>query len=310
MKNKMKPIKSFIYLDQDKMYSISSQLFEGMTQYILQEDASLYGEENEQKGKFLSGRFMADMMFQQHSKSEMKYLHDFAFNLFEEELVNRKLLYDVKPTDGIGDIPKNGFIRIKGKIIFSDSDQLLSTLENFNDLGKAMGMMFAGITESQILEGINIDTKDREKKNKQKQYKRIAKNKIEEVLRNQGLMLDNEKISNLTTVLNYAYHDEYEIGCTIDGSDIVFTSIVNKDLFKENGKLLVSKYSRLTEKEFTIVGIVAQAGEAKANTIQPTNKIKQVMQDLFEKLAGLEEQFCGRSDNECIIDPIAIFTEL
>ena len=31
-------IKSFIYLDEDKMYSISSQLFEGMTQYILQEE--------------------------------------------------------------------------------------------------------------------------------------------------------------------------------------------------------------------------------------------------------------------------------
>lgn len=43
MENNIKPrIKSFIYLDEDKMYSISSQLFEGMTQYILQENVESY----------------------------------------------------------------------------------------------------------------------------------------------------------------------------------------------------------------------------------------------------------------------------
>ena len=31
----MDNIKSFIYLDEYKMYSISSQLFEGLTEYIL-----------------------------------------------------------------------------------------------------------------------------------------------------------------------------------------------------------------------------------------------------------------------------------
>lgn len=30
----MKSIKSFVYLDEDKMYSISSQLFEGITDSI------------------------------------------------------------------------------------------------------------------------------------------------------------------------------------------------------------------------------------------------------------------------------------
>ena len=54
MENNIKPrIKSFIYLDEDKMYSISSQLFEGMTQYILQENVESYNEEHQQKGNFL-----------------------------------------------------------------------------------------------------------------------------------------------------------------------------------------------------------------------------------------------------------------
>lgn len=50
MENKNRcTIKSFIYLDEDKMYSISSQLFEGMTQYILQEETDGLNDVNSQK---------------------------------------------------------------------------------------------------------------------------------------------------------------------------------------------------------------------------------------------------------------------
>ena len=45
-------IKSFIYLDDYKMYSFSSQLFEGITQYILKEDVQAGEEQNSQKGSF------------------------------------------------------------------------------------------------------------------------------------------------------------------------------------------------------------------------------------------------------------------
>ena len=51
-------IKSFIYLDDYKMYSFSSQLFEGITQYILKEDVQAAEEQHEQKGRILSGMFM------------------------------------------------------------------------------------------------------------------------------------------------------------------------------------------------------------------------------------------------------------
>ena len=40
-------IKSFIYLDDYKMYSFSSQLFEGITQYILKEESLASEEKHE-----------------------------------------------------------------------------------------------------------------------------------------------------------------------------------------------------------------------------------------------------------------------
>lgn len=134
-------IKSFIYLDEDKMYSISSQLFEGMTQYILQEETEGQNDVNSQKGNFLSGRFMADMMFQSRSKSEMRNLHDFAFNLFEKELVNRGILYDVKCNDNISNLQDKGFVRIRGKIIFCDYSRMQYIIDNFNNIGRALGRL-------------------------------------------------------------------------------------------------------------------------------------------------------------------------
>ena len=109
-------IKSFVYLDENKMYSLSSQLFEGITQYILEEDSNSKSEENSQKGQFISGRFMADMIMQKNTKSEMKYLHDFAYNLFEKELISRNLLIEVTKETNITDLKDYRY----GKIPFLD----------------------------------------------------------------------------------------------------------------------------------------------------------------------------------------------
>lgn len=42
-------IKNFIYLDEEKMYSLSSQLFEGITEYVLNESSSEQSDSEEQK---------------------------------------------------------------------------------------------------------------------------------------------------------------------------------------------------------------------------------------------------------------------
>ena len=50
-------IKSFVYLDEYKMYSISSQLFEGLTEYVLSGKKSEYAKSEEQKGKNSQWKF-------------------------------------------------------------------------------------------------------------------------------------------------------------------------------------------------------------------------------------------------------------
>lgn len=314
MENKNRcTIKSFIYLDEDKMYSISSQLFEGMTQYILQEETDGLNDVNSQKGNFLSGRFMADMMFQSRSKSEMRNLHDFAFNLFEKELENRGILYDVKCNDEISDLQDKGFVRIRGKIFFCDYARMQYIIENFNNIGRALGRL-QGATFYEQIEEIKHnanETKDREKRNRQQQNVKYSEKQIENLLKSAGLVLDEKYVKNLSTVMKFGYQDGFEVRIILEDSPLLFSAVINQSCLKENENVLISKYSRITEKEFTVIGVITQVGNPKPKL--PNNEgedMKTATQGMHEMIANLEMQFNGRSSNECIIDPIAIFTEL
>ena len=55
-------MKSFIYLDRFKMYSLSSQLMEGVTDYILEETRGSVTDDISQKGPVASGRIIAEII--------------------------------------------------------------------------------------------------------------------------------------------------------------------------------------------------------------------------------------------------------
>ena len=75
-------IKSFIYLDNDKMYSISSQLFGGLTEYILQDHRTSATEDDKQKGQPLSGSIFNEIFKLEKGFSEKRFFHDYAYSLF------------------------------------------------------------------------------------------------------------------------------------------------------------------------------------------------------------------------------------
>ena len=306
-------IKSFIYLDDYKMYSFSSQLFEGITQYILNEESKAAEEQHEQKGSFFSGRFMADMMFQKNAQTEMRYLHDFAFNLFEKEMEARKMLFDVKPETTIEDLHDKGFVRVKGKIIFEDYTKILYTLEHFNEIGRAFGELqnLEVFNALRNLKSESVQTKDREQKNKQRLATKNVEKQIEEHLKSQGLLIDESSIDSIHKIMSFGYRNCYEVRMSMDNSPTLYTAVINQEFLKEPETSLISKYSRLSEKEFTLIGVVSQAGNAQATIPEITgNDLKSAVVKIVEQIASLEYQFNGRTNNECIIDPIAIFTEI
>lgn len=75
-------IKNFIYLDEEKMYSLSSQVFEGVSEYVLNEKSTESENAESQKGPVGSGRILGDILRQTDKKTEKKIFERFFLYAF------------------------------------------------------------------------------------------------------------------------------------------------------------------------------------------------------------------------------------
>jgi hypothetical protein len=72
----MANIRLFAFLDEYKMYSISSQVFEGLTEYALHHTRREKQDSEEQRGPVGSGRLLADIVSEQSGVTEKRFFHD------------------------------------------------------------------------------------------------------------------------------------------------------------------------------------------------------------------------------------------
>lgn len=312
----MESIKSFVYLDEYKMYSISSQLFEGLTEYVLNGKKESLSESEQQKGRFASGMVMGDILIQEKNSSEKRFLHDYAFNLFEKELEDRDKLYTVSTNDRIENLKDKKIVRVKGKIVFNDYTALIETFLEFNSLGESLGYVQfynnSGDFNDSLLEK-ETQIKDRNQKNKFLIIKKELEKKFINFLKDNSLRLDEIWLKKMASIISYGYKNNFEIQLPLYNNDIIFSSTLNRDYLKESVNSLISKYSRRSEVEFTILGTITQIGNVRANledVVSIEGNFKTASQNVISTLANLEDTFTGRLNNECIIDPIAIYREL
>ena len=116
----------------------------------------------------------------------------------------------------------------------------------------------------------------------------------------------------LKNIVLYGYKNNLEILLPAP-NNILFSSVLNRDFLKENIDSLIYKYSRKSEVEFTIIGTITQIGNSRANLDDvhgEGNAFKSANRNILNILAKLEDSFTSRLENECIIDPIAIYREL
>ncbi|WP_028299324.1 DUF6414 family protein [Oceanospirillum beijerinckii] len=312
----MDRLKSFIYLDEYKMSSLSSQLFEGITEYLVSVSSSKTEKSEQQKGEIGSGRIFADALSKDNSTEEKKVLHDYLYSKFENQLQQSKKVLDI-PTDSELDINAEmlnyPFVKITSKAIFNDINSIKSTLENFNTLGEA----FAYVTNFEKLKEVDAQleqakksTKDRNKKARlQQEHKSITN--IKKLAKETGLHQDEKFLEKLNYLLSYGFEDQFEV--QMNGADRIFTANLNRDYLREGESLLKRRYSRITDREFVMFGVIAQANNAmelELEEVKEEASMKQALLNLVEHLTNLENQFTGRLSNEIIIDPIAIYTEL
>lgn len=325
----MSRLRSFLYLDNYKMYSFSSQLFEGLTEYIVKSKGEKAGQSETQNNPAGSGKVLADIIETDTLSTEKKFLHDFAYNLFEDALISQDkvLQIDKESVDSvITRISDYRFVKVKGRVAFNDLKQVGHTISNFNSLGEALGYItMKNAYESEIKE-IKSEINSIKDRNQKAKAEALFKNKTDfkKILKEQNLYFDPDFLKHLAYVLEYGYNEQFEVQIPIasESQYFLFSAQLNRDNLKDNEYRIIKKFSRETEREFALFGILTQVQPAsekinllekavnKVNSDEGSANMKEALMNMVTLLTNVEKTFTGKLDYEYIIDPISLYLEL
>lgn len=186
-------------------------------------------------------------------------------------------------------------------------------LKNFNPIGKALSHI---TNQKEIsaakeqLEKAKLTTKDRNQSSKiDRQFKSMLD--IAKIAKENGLQQDQAFLDDIALVLNYGFQDQLEVQMKL--ADSVISANLKRECLRESEDLVIRKYARQTEVRFILFGILTQY---KRDTFEiPENhesfsSVKEALMNLIAHLSNIEATFTGRLNNEVIVDPVALYTEL
>ena len=284
-------IRNFIYLDSQKLRSISSQLFEGVTEQIVQQTGSVDTTDTTQKGPINSGRLVADIFARQSSNSELRFLEDHAFTLLEGKLIESGVV-DQYEAGGQVSAPTKNFVKITGSLSINDTAVTAETLKNFNEIGMSQ---WRSTNENAQTEKSLGDTEARKK------------------ARDAGLGVNQKWAEAVSHILSFGYGGVLEFNIQAETS--LFSAPIKREFLRESETMLLHKYSRVTQSNFSILGVVTQRYEADAVKteipgVSDAAGLKTAMRTLALHLRTLEQAYSGPSKGEIILDPIAVYSLL
>lgn len=303
-------MKNFVYLDRFKVYSLSSQLMSGVTEYILEETKDSVQDNTEQKGPVASGRIIAEIIEKTSLSVEKKFLHDYAYSLFEERLNDTRKLVVISDSDGcdeaIAALRHGQLVKVKGKAKIVDYAETVKSLKALDTTVPSLAVVTSNSERTGIIESLPglAGAKKTEATNRLRVLSDV---------KSFG-QKDHDRFfqKHLSSVLEYAFGDSLEVEIELNGYK--FSSDLARECLREPITSIVKKYSRFTEVEFCLVGVITQVGSVgprpKSGEVTEEHNMRYAISMTTAALASLEASFSARGENEIIIDPFAIYTEI
>lgn len=306
-------MKSFVYLDEYKMYSLSSQLMQGVTDYILKKDSHTETDSEQQNGKFASGRVMGEIIESTSANYEKKFLHDYAYSLFEDRLGELSKLVFVDSTftrkDVVGCVSHNQILKVKGKAKFVDFVEMVKSMRSMSAISQSLGVVTSNEERTRAFESVSQINTSR------KAELQSANNFLKELCDVKTFAQASHETfyqKHLADVLEFSFGDTLELAMNF--SDFRVSADLTRENLRESEHSIVKKYSRFTEVEFVLLGVVTQIGDLtphlESEEITEDHTMREAINISTAALASLENSFSQRSKDEIIIDPIAVYVEL
>lgn len=292
MKNEA--IRDFIYMDKDRLYSLYSQIFEGVIEAVV--DSYSNGVQNNETVKSIKkGSSLESQVAEASTKTENKVLYDHMYNLLEKKLSDVIFCINDSDTISIENLKNKTIIKVTGKTSIQDYERLKKYMEKFNELGK-------------IIAYSNYSSLP---KNEQK-----ATN-VNALAKSLGLTQDTTLLNNIKTMTEFFNDGGYDIMISAENSnEILYRGIINKEHLRVEPNMLRTLYGDEPPMEWTMVGQITYIPcneERKNDSNAEDNKemsISDSYQNMFNSYRAVEKIFFeGKEKIRIHIAPIAIYTE-
>lgn len=268
MSDKQIVIRDFIYVDADRLYSLYSQVFEGVANSIIESYLAGNTALEEQKGKPFHGSSHSEQLVETSQRTENKSLYDHMYNRLEDRLNSQITDASVVNHDNYKEVLENAvMIKITGTAEIENYQRLTVFLQRFNELGNAIGysqilalkqeVEKAWKERQAVIEKVNDRNQKRIAMSKLQQDKEEFEKSVTEFLEKQGLRQDEQLMANLRLLIEIFYPDGFEI--TIKPScesNIIYRGVLEQNWLRVSPYFLKSLYGTSVSAKWTMVGKV------------------------------------------------------
>lgn len=312
-------MKSFVYLDEYKMYSLSSQLLEGVTDYVIKESKRSDSDVEEQDGPRNSGQKLAEIIETTSANLEKRFLHDYAYALFEDKLQESGKIINLTSADNFSVVAKDPagrkFIRLKSKASFLDAIEVMRNMDVLVDMQEAISIVASNDARELLLSQIDGLADNSSKKARLAQLKseleRLSKSQIPK----DKAANDRLQYKNTALVLNHGYKGRLDL--SMDMEDCRVNADLKRECLKDSEDFVFKTYSRMAEVELVLVGMVTQCREYDEieesidDSADPHDTaMSEIIRNTTKALQVLEAHFHRPPVNQVIVHPIALYLEL
>lgn len=322
-------IRDFIYVDADRLYSLYSQVFEGVAEKIVQSYMDSSAKLDQQKGSIASGSATEAQVAELSSRTESKILYDHMYNSLEFKLGKSILeVSEIPPDDYIETLSKAFMIKVCGTAEVEDYSRANVFMEKVNSFAEAVAYFIS--QSEQLKNKINELEKQAkiatasERSQLKDQIKKISDPKL--LSKEMGLHQDEKSLNHLKQFVENFHPGGFEITIKPDQrcENIVFRGIVDKKWLRVKPELLRALYSGLVKMQWTMVGQITflplkgfKLEEPEVNLNTPNTlenhspSLRDPFRGIFQAMRSFDSMFLESHQRvEILVCPLAIYREV
>lgn len=274
-------LRDFIYIDKNRLYSLYSQLFEGVVESLVK-SVSYSSEENKTERK------IEETIIDASVKVQNVLLFDHIYNTLEDKLNPQILEIDSSTTKE--KIMSTSIIKVTGYATIEDYERLAYLLNNFNDIGYALAAIQV---EAQRADG------------------KTSKNSVEQFAKDNGLYLDKKSTASMVKLIENFHGNSMDIIIEPDNDklDVLFKAFLNEANLRLTANEIRNLYSHKPCMKWTMVGEVTNI---LYESSMHKRRYKGAFSDMFDVLNDVDHFLPNASigDNDTIsVAPIAVYIE-